>query len=188
MCESECLHAVAGLMQLQAREFLQVATQREVTVGVNRDGVPVIHLLPALSARSDRDALTNQHDFHLTPLGYAVVAQELADALMQRRSLPQRAHSPPRKAANSAGKSVHSLQEFGSAHGLIPLPVGSPTMTLSAAGTTSKVAGVSSTGSPSACTGNGRSPCPTDTRAQGVRTMCIWPRVHCAHLRATRCA
>jgi hypothetical protein len=64
--------------------------QRELTAAANRHGIMVIDLLPTLSARSDRAALTYQHDFHLTPLGHAVVAQELADALETGGFLPQR--------------------------------------------------------------------------------------------------
>ncbi|MBV9897482.1 MAG: SGNH/GDSL hydrolase family protein [Chloroflexi bacterium] len=63
---------------------------RELTVAANRHGIPVIDLLPALSARADRDALTYQYDFHLTPLGHTVVAEALADALEQRSLLPPR--------------------------------------------------------------------------------------------------
>jgi hypothetical protein len=47
-----------------------------------------------MSARADRDALIYQHDFHLTALGHTVVAQVLADALVQRGLLPQRAAEP----------------------------------------------------------------------------------------------
>jgi hypothetical protein len=45
-------------------------------------------LLPALSARSDRANLTYLHDLHFTPLGHAVVAEVLVDALDRLNALP----------------------------------------------------------------------------------------------------
>jgi hypothetical protein len=63
--------------------------QCELTAAGNRHAIRVIDLLPALRIRPDRDALTYQHDFHLTPLGQAVVAQELANAL-EEWGLPPR--------------------------------------------------------------------------------------------------
>jgi lysophospholipase L1-like esterase len=78
-----------GRFHLSPDEVDLTRPQRELTAAANRHGIPVIDLLPALSVRVDRDALTYHHDFHLTPLGHAVVAQELADALEERGLLPE---------------------------------------------------------------------------------------------------
>ena len=79
-----------GRFHLSPDEVDLTRPNRELTAAANRHGIPVVDLLPTFSARADRDALTYQHDFHLTPLGHAVVAEALADALEERGLLPPR--------------------------------------------------------------------------------------------------
>jgi lysophospholipase L1-like esterase len=83
-----------GRFHLNPEEVDLALPQRELTAAANRHGIPVIDLLPAFSARADRDSLTYQHDFHLTALGHAAVAQELADALVLRGLLQHAATEP----------------------------------------------------------------------------------------------
>jgi hypothetical protein len=62
--------------------------RRELTDQARRLGLDIIDLLPALSARPDRANLTYLHDLHFTPLGHAVVAEVLVDALDRLNALP----------------------------------------------------------------------------------------------------
>jgi lysophospholipase L1-like esterase len=63
--------------------------QGELKAAARRHSIPIVDLLQTFSVRNDRDALTYQHDFHLTPLGHSVVAQALADALDKGGRLPR---------------------------------------------------------------------------------------------------
>jgi lysophospholipase L1-like esterase len=61
--------------------------QRELLAQATRAGVPVVDLLPAFSARPDRDGLYLPIDEHFSALGHRVTAQLLADAIVANNDL-----------------------------------------------------------------------------------------------------